>query len=187
MGVTVEKTSLDGVLIITPDKFGDDRGFFSETYNAGALHGHGVETVFSQDNHSYSATPGTLRGLHFQRHPAAQTKLVRVTRGSVLDVAVDIRAGSPTYGSHVAVHLSATNWKQLFVPAGFAHGFCTVDPHTEVLYKVDAPYSPEDEGGLAWDDPDLGIEWPSVAGTVLSARDREWGSFADFESPFRLS
>jgi dTDP-4-dehydrorhamnose 3,5-epimerase len=186
MGVTVEKTPLDGVLIITPDKFGDERGFFSETYNAPALEAHGVRYNFTQDNHSFSATPGTLRGLHFQSPPTAQTKLVRVTRGAVLDVAVDIRTGSPTYGQHVAVELSAKNWKQLLVPAGFAHGFCTIEPDTEFLYKVDAPYSPDDEGGLRWNDPDLGIEWPSVAGAVLSQRDTEWAPFAGFESPFSI-
>ena len=186
MGVIVEKTPLEGVLIITPDKFGDERGFFSETYNAPALAAHGVRHTFSQDNHSFSATPGTLRGLHFQREPTAQTKLVRVTRGAVLDVAVDIRTGSPTYGQHIAAELSAKNWKQLLVPAGFAHGFCTIEPDTEFLYKVDAPYSPGDEGGLRWDDPDLGIQWPSVAGAVLSQRDTEWAPFAGFESPFSL-
>tara|TARA_E500000318_G_scaffold108872_1_gene120635 strand:+ start:619 stop:1179 length:561 start_codon:yes stop_codon:yes gene_type:complete len=186
MGVTIEKTELDGVLLITPDKFGDERGFFSETYNAAALRTHGIEAEFDQDNHSFSATPGTLRGLHFQRAPTAQTKLVRVTRGSVLDVAVDIRTGSPTYGRHVAAELSADNWTQILVPAGFAHGFCTLEPDTEVLYKVDAPYAPQDEGGLRWDDPDLGIQWPEFAGAVLSQRDGEWPSFTGFASPFSV-
>lgn len=186
MGVKVEKTELEGVLVITPDKFGDERGFFSETFKAAALAEQGVAYAFNQDNHSFSATPGTLRGMHFQKPPTAQTKLVRVSRGSVLDVAVDIRKGSPTYGAHVAVELSAENWKQLLVPAGYAHGFCTLVPDTEVLYKVDAPYSPEDEGGLVWSDPALGIEWPGFAGAVVSPRDAEWGGFEAFESPFSV-
>ena len=175
MGVKVEKTALEGVLLITPDKFGDARGFFSETYNADALASHGVSVAFCQDNHSFSATPGTVRGLHFQAPPTAQTKLVRVSRGRVLDVAVDIREGSPTFGQHVAAELSDENWTQILVPAGFAHGFCTLEPDTEVLYKVDAPYSPDDEGGVLWNDPALGIAWPDFAGAVVSGRDAEWG------------
>lgn len=186
MGVSVEQTVLAGVVLITPEKFGDERGFFSETYNAGVLRAHGIASGFDQDNHSYSATPGTLRGLHFQRPPTAQTKLVRVTRGAVLDVAVDIRTGSPTYGQHVAVELSAANWKQILVPPGFAHGFCTLEPDSEVIYKVDAPYTPGDEGGLRWDDPDLGIAWPGFAGAVLSERDRDWPAFGGFRSPFSV-
>lgn len=184
MGVTVEKTALEGVVLITPDKFGDERGFFSETYNAAALAAHGIDCAFNQDNQSLSATPGTLRGLHFQKPPTAQTKLVRVARGAILDVAVDIRTGSPTYGRHVAATLSSENWTQILVPKGFAHGFCTLEPDTEVIYKVDAPYSPDDEGGLAWDDPKLGIEWPDFAGAVLSGRDREWPGLDGFASPF---
>ena len=184
MGVRIEKTALDGVLLITPDKFGDQRGFFSETFNASALAAHGVEIAFCQDNHSFSATPGTVRGLHYQKPPTAQSKLVRVTRGSVLDVAVDIRRGSPTYGEHVAAELSAENWTQILVPAGFAHGFCTLEPDTEVLYKVDAPYSPEDEGGVRWDDPAIGIAWPDFAGAVVSGRDAEWAALSGLESPF---
>ena len=184
MGVKVEKTALEGVLLITPDKFGDARGFFSETYNADALASHGVSVAFCQDNHSFSATPGTVRGLHFQAPPTAQTKLVRVSRGRVLDVAVDIREGSPTFGQHVAAELSDENWTQILVPAGFAHGLCTLEPDTEVLYKVDAPYSPDDEGGVLWNDPALGIAWPDFAGAVVSGRDAEWGLLGDLESPF---
>ena len=184
MSLTVTETKIKGVYLITPKKFGDDRGFFSETYNAGALKKSGIESQFCQDNHSFSATPGTLRGLHFQTAPMAQTKLVRVTRGAVLDVAVDIRRGSATYGQHVAVELSAQNWSQLLVPTGFAHGFCTLIPDTEVLYKVDAPYSPDDEGGLLWSDPALGIEWPDFAGAVVAERDAQWPGIGTFESPF---
>lgn len=187
MALDVQRTALDGVLVITPKKFGDDRGFFSETYNAKAMAEQGVTTRFCQDNHSFSATPGTLRGLHFQKSPTAQTKLVRVTRGSVLDVAVDIRTGSPTYGRHVAVELSAENWTQILVPAGFAHGFCTLVPDTEVLYKVDAPYSPDDEGGLLWSDPALGIPWPEFAGSVTSGRDEAWPLLTELQSPFLWS
>ena len=186
MALNIETTALDGVLVITPGKFGDERGFFSETYNAAGLASEGIEYGFNQDNHSFSATPGTVRGLHFQKSPNAQTKLVRVTRGSVLDVAVDIRTGSKTYGSHVAVELSAANWKQLLVPAGFAHAFCTLEPDTEVLYKVDAPYSPDDEGGLLWNDEALGIVWPEFAGSVVSGRDAVWPRFGSFESPFSV-
>ena len=184
MGVRVERTPLDGVLVITPDKFGDERGFFSETYNRAALAEHGVHAEFTQDNHSFSATPGTVRGLHFQAPPFAQTKLVRVSRGAVLDVAVDIRRGSPTYGQHFALELSAENWTQLLVPVGFAHGFCTIEPDTEVLYKVDARYAPEAEGGVRWDDPALGIAWPEVAGAVVASRDEEWLRLTEFASPF---
>jgi dTDP-4-dehydrorhamnose 3,5-epimerase len=184
MALRVEKTVLEGVLLITPDKFGDERGFFSETFNTQALAERGVRHDFCQDNHSFSATPGTVRGLHYQTPPTAQTKLVRVTRGRVLDVAVDIRKGSPTYGAHVAAELSAENWTQILVPAGFAHGFCTLAPDTEVLYKVDAPYAPQDEGGVLWNDPALGIAWPEFAGAVVSGRDAEWGTLAALETPF---
>lgn len=184
MTTIVEKTDLAGVVVITPKKFGDERGFFSETFNAASLAACGITAQFCQDNHSFSATPGTVRGLHYQRPPTAQTKLVRVTRGAVLDVAVDIRRGSPTYGAHVAVELSAANWKQILVPPGFAHGFCTLEPDTEVLYKVDAPYSPDDEGGVLWNDPLLGIAWPGFAGSVVSGRDGIWKAFADLDSPF---
>lgn len=186
MGLNIEETALAGVVVITPDKFGDERGFFSETYNSQKLAEHGIEFDFMQDNRSFSATPGTLRGMHFQAPPSAQAKLVRVARGSVLDVAVDIRAGSSTFGRHFAIELSAANWKQLLVPEGFAHGFCTLAPDTEVLYKVDAPYAPDDEGGIRWDDPQLGIDWPDVAGAVVAPRDAAWPSLAELDSPFSV-
>ena len=168
-----EKTDLDGVVVIVPARHGDARGFFSETFNRAAFHEVGVDRDFIQDNHSLSRESGTIRGLHFQIAPFAQAKLVRVLRGAICDAAVDIRRSSPTYGRSIAVTLSAENGAQLFVPAGFAHGFCTLEPDTEVFYKVDAPYSREHERGLRWNDPAIGIEWPvpESAATVLE-RDR---------------
>jgi len=171
----VEATAIPAVKIVTPKKFGDARGFFSETYSKAAWDKAGFDYAFVQDNHSFSAAAGTLRGLHFQTPPFAQAKLVRVGRGRILDVAVDIRRSSRTFGKHVAVELSALNWRQLLVPVGFAHAFLTLEPDCEVLYKTTAPYSPAHDRGLAWDDPDIGIEWPlSVAGPTLSDKDRRW-------------
>ncbi|MGO8801179.1 MAG: dTDP-4-dehydrorhamnose 3,5-epimerase [Roseiarcus sp.] len=168
-----EDTPLAGIKVITPRKLGDDRGFFSETYNRQAFAAAGVDLQFVQDNHSLSAQAGTLRGLHFQSPPFAQDKLVRVVRGAVLDVVVDLRTASATFGRHVAVTLSAENWRQLLIPAGFAHGFCTLEPNTEVLYKVTNYYSAEHDKGLAWNDPALGVVWPVTADRViLSERDR---------------
>ncbi|MEX0344940.1 MAG: dTDP-4-dehydrorhamnose 3,5-epimerase [Rhizobiaceae bacterium] len=162
------------VLEIKPKKFGDDRGFFSETYNAANLVKSGLDATFVQDNHSYSAAPATLRGLHYQCPPAAQGKLVRVTRGEVFDVAVDIRKGSPTFGQWVSLHLSAEKWNQIFVPEGFAHGFVTLVPDTEVLYKVTSYYSPEHDRSIRYDDPSIDINWPAL-GTplVISRKDRD--------------
>lgn len=169
----VEDTDLAGVKIIIPRKHGDHRGFFSETYSRRNFEQAGIPLQFVQDNHSRSTETGTIRGLHFQSPPFAQHKLVRVTRGAILDVAVDLRASSPTFGRHVAVELSAENWRQLLVPIGFAHGFCTLERDTEVLYKVTDTYSAEHDLGLAWDDPALGVSWPvEPAKAVLSARDR---------------
>lgn len=187
MGVKVEQTAVEGVLIITPDKFGDERGSFSETWNRSVLESLGVRVDFVQDNHAFSATRGTLRGLHFQAPPSGQTKLVRVSRGAVVDVAVDIRRGSPTYGRHVAVELSGANWRQLLVPVGFAHGYCTLEENTEVLYKVDGPYAPAAEGGLLWNDPALGIDWPGFAGSLVSERDMRWPTLDRLASPFSWS
>ena len=181
----IERLAIPEVVLITPKRFGDRRGFFSETYNRAALAGHGITLEFVQDNHSLSAEPGTLRGLHFQTPPFAQDKLVRVTRGAVLDVAVDIRVGSPSYGRHVSVVLSAENWRQILVPKGFAHGFCTLEPGSEVLYKVSAPYAPEHDKGLAWDDPALAIDWPVEADkVVLSEKDRHHPKLADLPAAF---
>jgi dTDP-4-dehydrorhamnose 3,5-epimerase len=169
----VDKTGLDGVLVIIPARHSDARGFFSETYNRAAFSGIGIDRDFVQDNHSLSRVPGTVRGLHFQVSPFAQAKLVRVLRGAICDAAVDIRRSSPSYGSSISVTLSAENGAQLFIPAGFAHGFCTLEPDTEVFYKVDAPYSRDHERGLHWNDPALGIEWPVLErGATVLERDR---------------
>lgn len=155
-----QRLSIPDVILVTPKRFGDARGFFSETFRASVFEENGINGPFVQDNHAYSAQAGVLRGLHFQRPPKAQAKLIRCTRGTIFDVAVDIRKGSPTYGQHVSAELSADNGAQLFVPIGFAHGYLTLTEHCDVQYKVTDYYSPEDEGGLAWDDPELGIDWP---------------------------
>ena len=181
----IETTDIDGPLVITPKKHGDARGFFSETFKAAALKEAGVDHDWVQDNHSFSTTRGVVRGLHFQTAPFEQAKLLRVTRGAIFDVAVDIRTGSPTYGKHVSVELSSDNWKQFYVPAGFAHGFCTLTDEVEVMYKVTAPYAPDHEGGLVWNDPALGISWPIDAqSATLSPRDLEWPTLDALDSPF---
>jgi dTDP-4-dehydrorhamnose 3,5-epimerase len=181
----VEAAAIPAVKIITPKKFGDHRGFFSEVYSRKIWVEAGLDHDFVQDNHSYSAEAGVIRGLHFQVPPFAQTKLVRVARGRILDVAVDLRRGSPSFGRHVAVELSAANWRQLLVPAGFAHGFCTLEPHCEVLYKVTQVFSPAHDKGLAFDDPELGIDWGvEVARAVLSDRDRKHPRLAELGAPF---
>jgi dTDP-4-dehydrorhamnose 3,5-epimerase len=162
-------TDIPDVVRVRPARHGDERGFLSETFRSEWF----PDLAFVQDNHSLSAEVGTLRGLHLQRSPRAQAKLVRVAKGAILDVAVDVRSGSPTFGQHVAVELSAENWEQLLVPVGFAHGFVTREPNTEVLYKVTDTYSAEHEVGIAWDDPDLAISWGVEADQViLSERDR---------------
>jgi dTDP-4-dehydrorhamnose 3,5-epimerase len=181
----VEETTIPAVKVVTPKKHGDDRGFFSETYKKSVFVEAGIDLDFVQDNHSFSAQVGTLRGLHFQSHPFAQDKLVRVTRGRILDVAVDIRRSSPTFGQHVAVELSADNWKQLLVPVGFAHGFVTLEPDTEVLYKVTAFYSPQNDLGIIFDDPALSIDWRLPHGDlVLSDKDRRHPRLADLPAYF---
>ena len=164
---------IDGVLEIRPHRFEDERGFFSETWNHARWSEAGIATNFVQDNHSLSKEKGVLRGLHFQAPPMAQTKLVRATRGSIFDVAVDIRPGSPTFRKWVSTILSAKQGNQLFVPEGFAHGFMTLEPDTEVQYKVSAPYSAEHERTFRFDDPDIGIEWPIAAHRLtMSTKDR---------------
>lgn len=181
----VEETTLPGVLILTPKRFGDARGFFSESYSARGFAEQGVTPVFVQDNHSLSASLGTIRGLHFQAPPHAQDKLVRCGRGALFDVAVDIRTGSPTYGQWTGVELTAQNGRQLLVPRGFAHGFITRLPDTEIVYKCSDYYAPETEGALRWDDPDLGIDWGlGVDAPTLSDKDAIAPSFAGFISPF---
>ena len=180
----VEDTKLDGVLIITPRRFGDARGFFAETWNAETFRTHGIDLEFVQDNHSLSASPGTLRGLHFQVPPRAQAKLVRCGRGALFDVAVDLRRNRDTYGQWVGVELSAENGRQLLIPAGFAHGFVTRETNTEICYKCTDTYAPDHEGALRWDDPDLAIDWGLTGPPVLSDKDAAAQAFASFETPF---
>lgn len=183
--VEFERTVIPDVVIVKPKRFGDDRGFFSEVYSRRDFAEFGLNLEFVQDNHSRSAAAGTIRGLHFQVPPFAQDKLVRVTRGAILDVAVDIRRSSPTYGQHVAIELSAENWRQLLVPIGFAHGFCTLMPDTEVLYKVSNYYSAAHDCGLAWDDPALRIAWPvKTSAAILSEKDRRHPRLAELIAAF---
>jgi len=180
-----ERLAIPEVILITPPRFGDARGFFSETWNAMRYAEAGIAAQFVQDNHSLSATSGTLRGLHCQISPSVQGKLVRVVRGAIWDVAVDIRVDSPTYGRHVAAELSAANWAQLWIPGGFLHGFCTLEPDTEVIYKVDAGYDRAAERGVIWNDPELALPWP-VAAPVLSDKDRELPRLADCDPWFHV-
>jgi dTDP-4-dehydrorhamnose 3,5-epimerase len=182
----VKSTKLPGVLLLRPRFWRDARGYFVETYNRRAAATAGIEADFVQDNQALSLRTGTVRALHFQVPPRPQAKLVRVLRGSIYDVAVDLRAGSPSYGAWVAERLTAEGGEQLFVPRGFAHGYCTLERDTEVAYKVDDYYALECEQGLIWNDPTLAIAWPvAVTDVVLSDKDRALGSFADFVSPFR--
>ncbi|MEZ5846177.1 MAG: dTDP-4-dehydrorhamnose 3,5-epimerase [Geminicoccaceae bacterium] len=182
------ETAIPDVRIIKPRKFGDHRGFFSEVYNRRQFEEAGLSLDFVQDNHSRSAQRGTIRGLHFQSPPFAQTKLVRVLQGAILDVAVDIRKGSPWYGRHVAVELTDEGWNQLLVPRGFAHGFMTLTEDTEVFYKVDAYYSPDHDKGIMWNDPDIGIDWPlDGLEAILSDKDMRQPSFAALEDHFVYS
>jgi len=172
-------------VLVASRRFGDHRGFFLETYSALDFAAFGLTDVFVQDNHSLSVLPGTVRGMHFQIPPRAQAKLVRVLRGAILDIAVDIRRSSPSYGQHVAVELSAENALQLYVPVGFAHGFCTLRPDTEVAYKVTDTYAPDCDRGIAWDDPDLALPWPVDAQSVqLSDKDRRAPRLRDLSTAF---
>ena len=181
----VMATEIADVKLIVPRIHRDHRGFFSETYNKAGLAELGANLEFVQDNHSLSVERGVVRGLHFQIPPFAQDKLVRVIRGSVFDVAVDIRRGSPTYGKHVARVISAADWNQFLVPAGFAHGFCTLESNTEVIYKVTNYYSPEHDRGLFWNDPDLGIAWPVAENeAILSDKDKKQPRFQDLPQYF---
>ena len=181
----IEQTPLSGVLILTPARHGDARGFFSESWSRKVLAGHGIDLDFVQDNHSLSATVGTVRGLHFQSPPHAQDKLVRCGRGALFDVAVDIRVGSPTYGRWFGIKLTAVNSKQLLVPKGFLHGFVTLEPDTEIVYKCTDYYAPECDGAVRFDDPAIGIDWGFDTGAaVLSAKDKAAPVLADFASPF---
>ena len=180
-----EDLGLEGAKLVHMTPHGDDRGTLTETYDARAMAAMGIDTVFVQDLHSVSAPVGTLRGLHYQEPPAAQAKLLRVLRGRVWDVIVDIRRDSATYGRHLGVELAGHDWRAIYVPTGFAHGFCTLEPDTEVAYKTSAHYAPELAKGIAWDDPALDIDW-RLAGRepVLSGRDHDWPTLADHEPVF---
>lgn len=183
--LNVQKTGIDGVLLITPKRFADSRGFFCETYNAERFREAGVSDIFVQDNQSLSREKGTVRGLHYQSPPRAQAKLVRVVKGAIIDVAVDIRKASPTYGRHVTAMLSAENGAQLLIPAGFLHGFATLEADTEVAYKVTDFYSAAHDGAVLWNSPELNIDWGvEAAAAVLSDKDARAVPFRDFVSPF---
>jgi|KBSSwiStaDraftv2_1062776.scaffolds.fasta_scaffold192241_2 dTDP-4-dehydrorhamnose 3,5-epimerase len=172
-GLEVTRFEIDGPMVLRPRRFSDERGFVAETWSAQAFEAHIGRVRFVQENHALSLQAGTVRGLHFQIAPAAQGKLVRVVRGAIYDVAVDIRPGSATWGEHVAVILRPGDLAQIWVPAGFAHGICTLEPATEVVYKLSSPYSPAHERGIAWDDPSLAIDWPVARhSAILSPRDR---------------
>ncbi|WP_146591368.1 dTDP-4-dehydrorhamnose 3,5-epimerase [Puniceibacterium confluentis] len=178
----IEQTALPGVVILTPARHGDARGFFCESWNARRMAEAGLDHAFVQDNHSLSAQAGTVRGLHFQAPPHAQAKLVRCGRGALLDVAVDIRRGSPTYGQSVGVELSFENGRQLLIPAGFLHGFVTRAPETEIIYKCTDYYAPDCDGAVRWDS--CGVDWGFDGTPLLSAKDEAAPALADFVSPF---
>ena len=183
----IKELGAPGVKVLISKKHGDGRGFFSETYSRRSFAAAGIDIDFVQDSHSLSAEKGVVRGLHFQVPPFAQDKLVRVARGSVLDVAVDLRRGSPAYGKHVSVVLSAEEWNQILVPIGFAHGLVTLEPNTEVIYKVSNYYSAEHDKGLLWNDPALGIEWPVAEDeAILSAKDKVQPCLADLPPYFHF-
>jgi len=179
----VIQTELPDVKILIPRVFGDSRGWFMESWSERDMEKAGLSLAFLQDNHSFSAQKGTLRGLHFQKNPFAQAKLVRCTRGAIMDVAVDIRRGSPFFGKWTAVELSGENKRQLFIPRGFAHGFLTLTDDVEILYKADQYYSPEADRSIAWNDPAIGVEW-GVASPILSLKDQNAALLADSDANF---
>ncbi|MGV2939594.1 dTDP-4-dehydrorhamnose 3,5-epimerase [Mesobacillus sp. LC4] len=179
------KTNLDGVIIVEPTVFGDHRGWFMETYNEKSFLECGIDIKFIQDNQSFSATKGTLRGLHYQLNPKSQTKLIRCTRGAIYDVAVDIRKGSPSFGKWFGIELDAENKKQLLVPKGYAHGFITLAENTEVQYKVDELYAPELDRGIIWNDPQIEIDWPMDIKPILSEKDQLAPLLKSAENNFR--
>lgn len=181
----VRSLKLDGLVEIRPRRFSDERGFFSEVWREDAMAEAGIDVRFVQDNHSYSKVRGVLRGMHFQAPPAAQEKLVRVSRGAVFDVAVDIRPGSATFGQWAGLRLSANDWNQLFIPKGFAHGFVTLEDDTEVVYKVSAAYSPELDRTIRFDDPAIGVDWPvDLSGVTLSEKDRTAPLLSEIDTGF---
>jgi dTDP-4-dehydrorhamnose 3,5-epimerase len=187
VAMQIERSEIPDILWVKPTKHRDQRGFFSETFRADVFAAHGVEAVFVQDNHVRSAQKGVLRGLHFQAPPHAQGKLVRCVQGTILDVAVDIRVGSPTYGKHVAAELSSANWHQLWIPPGFAHGYVTLEEGCEIIYKVTDYYAPECDRGIAWDDPALEIDWRlSASEILLSEKDRRQPRLADTPPAFQF-
>lgn len=182
----ITKTKLPGVLLINPPRFGDARGFFSESWNKRKLQDSGIGIDFVQDNHSISAQINTVRGLHYQSPPHAQAKLVRCGRGALFDVAVDARRGSATFGQWVGYELSAENGLQLLIPAGFLHGFATRAPETEIIYKCSDYYAPECDGAVRFDDPDLGIDWGLTGPAVISDKDDAAPSWSNFDTPFAM-
>jgi len=185
MNFELYPTALPEVRLLVSRRFRDARGFLSEVYGRAAFRELGLDLDFVQENHSYSERAGTVRGLHFQAPPRAQAKLVRVVRGAIYDVALDVRRGSPTFGRHVGVVLSAAEWNQLLVPVGFAHGFCTLEPDTEVIYKLTDSYAPETERGVLWNDPALGIAWPvAPEAAIVSDKDRALPRLDELEDCF---
>jgi dTDP-4-dehydrorhamnose 3,5-epimerase len=181
----IKNTGIPGLVILKPQRHFDDRGYFIEAFNERRCRDAGIASSFVQDNQSFSVSRGTVRGLHFQLPPFSQAKMIRVLRGSIFDVAVDLRVGAPTYGTWIAEQLTAEGGEQMFVPCGLAHGFCTLEPNTEVIYKVDEYYSHEHDSGLIWNDATLAIDWPVASkDAVLSDKDRKLGRFSDFLSPF---
>lgn len=183
--MNISPLAIPEVKVFRPSKHGDRRGFFSETYNKQTLSEAGIALDFVQDNHSFSADPGTIRGLHFQTPPFAQDKLVRVVRGRILDIAVDLRHGSPTFGRHVTAEISAHEWNQILVPVGFAHGVVTLEPDTELIYKVTNYYSAAHDKGVRWDDPALEIQWPvTEAQAILSDKDRKQPLLRELQAYF---
>lgn len=181
----IRATDIACVQILIPCRFADRRGHFCETWNRDRLAEAGISIDFCQDNLSFSRPVGTVRGLHFQTPPFAQDKLISVLSGRILDVAVDLRDGAPTYGQHIVEELTAEGGEQLLIPKGFAHGFCTLEPDTTVFYKVSAPYAPAHDAGLLWNDPDLAIRWPvDATQAVLSEKDQHLPGFGDFQTPF---
>jgi dTDP-4-dehydrorhamnose 3,5-epimerase len=184
--VKVERLAIPDVILVTPPRFRDPRGFFSETWKQAQYAEAGIPGPFIQDNHAVSTEKHVVRGLHLQVGPNAQGKLVRVVRGAIWDVAVDVRQGSPTFGHHVGAVLSAENWSQLWVPVGFLHGYCTLEADTEVIYKVTGPYDKPAERGVIWNDPDLAVEWPVPAGlAILSDKDQVLPRLRDCEPWFQ--
>ena len=184
--VQITELDIPDVKILEPQRHGDDRGFFSEIYNRRVLHDAGIDLDFVQENYSWSAEANTLRGLHFQTGEYVQDKLVQVVSGAILDVAVDLREGSPWYGRYVTAEISAENWRQILVPKGFAHGLLTLVPDTAVMYRVTTHYSPAHDSGIRWNDPDIGVEWPLQAeSAILSDKDRKLPFLADCATLFR--